>query len=110
MSFVQTDLQLVGATAVEDALQDNVKDTLEALRHAGIRVWVLTGDKVETALNIALACGHIPEDADKYFITQCNHPEQLNEHLDILENEINVCDGFLRVGLICRTSANIYSK
>lgn len=79
---------LVGATAVEDALQDNVRETLEALRYAGIYVWVLTGDKVETALNIALSCGHIPEDADKYFITQCDHPEQLSEHLDILENEI----------------------
>lgn len=84
------DLELLGATAVEDALQDNVKDTLESLRHAGIKVWVLTGDKVETALNIALSCGHIPENANKYFITECTADNQLLEHFDVLENEMQV--------------------
>lgn len=83
-------MELLGATAVEDALQDNVRDTLESLRHAGIKVWVLTGDKVETALNIALSCGHIPEDANKYFITECTDDSQLLEHFDVLEKEMHV--------------------
>lgn len=78
----------MGATAVEDALQDNVRDTLESLRAAGIKVWVLTGDKVETALNIALSCGHIPETAFKYFITDCRTKEQINEHLDLFSKEM----------------------
>lgn len=85
---LENNLELLGATAVEDALQDNVKDTLESLRHAGIKVWVLTGDKVETALNIALSCGHIPENANKYFITECTADNQLLEHFDVLENEM----------------------
>ncbi|XP_054262795.1 phospholipid-transporting ATPase IF-like [Macrosteles quadrilineatus] len=51
-------LHLQGATAVEDRLQDNVPETLELLKTAGIKVWVLTGDKVETALNVAYSCGH----------------------------------------------------
>lgn len=84
------DLELLGATAVEDALQDNVRDTLESLRHAGIKVWVLTGDKVETALNIALSCGHIPETANRYFITECKDENDLKEHLNVLEDEIKV--------------------
>lgn len=88
-------MELLGATAVEDALQDNVKDTLESLRHAGIKVWVLTGDKVETALNIALACGHIPENANKYFITECTNDGQLVEHLDVLEKEMQVSNNVL---------------
>ncbi|XP_042878521.1 phospholipid-transporting ATPase IF-like [Penaeus japonicus] len=55
---METDLNLLGATGVEDLLQDGVQETLESLRVAGIKVWVLTGDKVETAVNIAYSCGH----------------------------------------------------
>lgn len=83
---------LLGATAVEDALQDDVRDTLESLRIAGIKVWVLTGDKVETALNIAVSCGHIPELSQRYFITECTTAEQLDQHLDVLKKAITVCD------------------
>lgn len=83
-----TDLELLGATAVEDALQDKVKDTLECLRYAGIMVWVLTGDKIETALNIAKSCGHIPEHAASYFITECKEEYQVQQHLDLLNSEI----------------------
>ncbi|KAK9868497.1 hypothetical protein WJX84_001581 [Apatococcus fuscideae] len=49
-------LHLVGATAVEDRLQDGVPKAIRTLLQAGIRVWVLTGDKIETAISIALAC------------------------------------------------------
>ncbi|KAJ0050254.1 hypothetical protein NL108_014859, partial [Boleophthalmus pectinirostris] len=53
---IETDLCLLGATGVEDRLQDSVPDTIIALREAGIQVWVLTGDKPETAVNIGYAC------------------------------------------------------
>lgn len=52
-----------GATGIEDRLQENVPDTIQALREAGIKVWVLTGDKPETAVNIGYACGLL-EDED----------------------------------------------
>lgn len=45
-----------GATGIEDRLQDGVPDTIAALREAGIQIWVLTGDKQETAVNIAYSC------------------------------------------------------
>lgn len=89
MNFV-TDLELLGATAVEDALQDKVKDTLESLRYAGILVWVLTGDKIETALNIAKSCGHIPDGAQTYFITECKEEHQIIQHMDLLDNQLLV--------------------
>uniref|UniRef100_A0A674MDS6 Phospholipid-transporting ATPase n=1 Tax=Takifugu rubripes TaxID=31033 RepID=A0A674MDS6_TAKRU len=57
-SYVERDLQLLGATGVEDKLQDKVQETIEALRLAGIKVWVLTGDKHETAVSVSLSCGH----------------------------------------------------
>uniref|UniRef100_W5LI40 Phospholipid-transporting ATPase n=1 Tax=Astyanax mexicanus TaxID=7994 RepID=W5LI40_ASTMX len=44
------------ATGIEDRLQENVPETIRALREAGIQVWVLTGDKLETAVNIAYSC------------------------------------------------------
>ncbi|CAO2613377.1 Phospholipid-transporting ATPase IF [Lemmus lemmus] len=56
--YIEKDLILLGATAVEDRLQDKVRETIEALRMAGIKVWVLTGDKHETAVSVSLSCGH----------------------------------------------------
>ncbi|KXJ73282.1 hypothetical protein RP20_CCG016146 [Aedes albopictus] len=85
---IETGLELLGATAVEDALQDDIRDTLESLRKAGIKVWVLTGDKVETALNIALSCGHIPEDAYRYFITDCTTVDEVQQHFDVFAFEM----------------------
>ncbi len=70
-------------------MQDNVKDTLESLRKARIKIWVLTGDKVETALNIALSCGHIPPAANKYFITDCINEAQITEHLETFRQEMD---------------------
>ncbi|XP_078787463.1 phospholipid-transporting ATPase IH isoform X11 [Oryzias latipes] len=47
--LVEKDLILLGATAVEDRLQEQAADTIESLHKAGMKVWVLTGDKMETA-------------------------------------------------------------
>ncbi|KAH8272326.1 hypothetical protein KR026_005595 [Drosophila bipectinata] len=85
---IECNLDLLGATAVEDALQDDVADTLVSLQAAGIKIWVLTGDKVETALNIALSCGHIPPDAKKYFIIDCKSREEMLLHLNALDREV----------------------
>ena len=49
-------LQLLGGTAIEDKLQREVPATIKALLDAGIKVWVLTGDKLNTAVNIGMAC------------------------------------------------------
>ncbi|XP_062379316.1 probable phospholipid-transporting ATPase VD [Sardina pilchardus] len=53
---IENKLTLLGATGIMDRLQEEVPETIEALQRAGIRVWVLTGDKQETAINIACAC------------------------------------------------------
>jgi phospholipid-translocating ATPase len=50
---LERDMELLCVTGVEDKLQDNVRNTLEHLRNAGIKVWMLTGDKLETATCIA---------------------------------------------------------
>nr|KAF6346180.1 ATPase phospholipid transporting 8B3 [Pipistrellus kuhlii] len=55
-------LQLLGATAIEDRLQDGVLETIQCLQQGNIKVWVLTGDKQETAVNISFACRLLSED------------------------------------------------
>ncbi|KAF7108206.1 hypothetical protein CFC21_108727 [Triticum aestivum] len=53
---IERDLILLGATAVEDKLQKGVPECIDKLAQAGIKIWVLTGDKMETAINIGFAC------------------------------------------------------
>ncbi|KAK5175338.1 phospholipid transporting ATPase [Saxophila tyrrhenica] len=53
---IERELILVGGTAIEDRLQDGVPDAIQLLAQAGIKLWVLTGDKVETAINIGFSC------------------------------------------------------
>jgi len=54
--MVEQDLDLAGATAIEDKLQKGVPETIDKLRRANIRMWMLTGDKRETAINIGHSC------------------------------------------------------
>ena len=52
---------MLGATAIEDKLQEGVPDAIHTLQLAGIKVWVLTGDRQETAINIGMSCRLITE-------------------------------------------------
>jgi phospholipid-translocating ATPase len=54
-AHLERELELLGVTGVEDKLQEDVRPTLELLRNAGIRIWMLTGDKIETATCIAIS-------------------------------------------------------
>lgn len=54
--LIEKNLQLLGATAIEDKLQDHVPETIETLMKADIKIWILTGDKQETAINIGHSC------------------------------------------------------
>lgn len=66
---IESNLILIGATAVEDRLQDDVAATLTSLRMAGIKIWVLTGDKKETAINISESCRHFSPDMHRMVLT-----------------------------------------
>jgi phospholipid-translocating ATPase len=52
--MLERELELLCLTGVEDKLQEDVKPTLELMRNAGVKIWMLTGDKIETATNIAV--------------------------------------------------------
>lgn len=62
--IIEQDLTLLGGTAIEDRLQDGVPDTIALLAEAGIKLWVLTGDKVETAINIGFSCNLLNNDME----------------------------------------------
>ncbi|KAM6466817.1 phospholipid-transporting ATPase IK isoform 2-T2 [Liasis olivaceus] len=59
---IEQNLKLLGATAIEDKLQEGVPETIHLLKRGNIKVWVLTGDKQETAVNIGFACQLLSED------------------------------------------------
>lgn len=63
-SAIEQELMLLGGTAIEDRLQDGVPDTISLLAEAGIKLWVLTGDKVETAINIGFSCNLLTNDME----------------------------------------------
>jgi phospholipid-transporting ATPase len=63
-SLIETNLTLLGATAIEDKLQDGVPETIAALLEAKIKLWVLTGDKQETAINIGYSCRLLQQGMD----------------------------------------------
>jgi P-type E1-E2 ATPase len=54
---LEKEMVLIGGTAVEDELQDDLKGTIKSLRMGKMKIWVLTGDKMETAENIAISSG-----------------------------------------------------
>ena len=68
--LIERDLVFLGATAIEDRLQDGVPDTIHTLQTAGIKIWVLTGDRQETAINIGMSCKLISEDMTLIIINE----------------------------------------
>jgi len=79
---IEKNLRLLGATAIEDKLQDGVPETIANLQLAGVRVWVLTGDKQETAINIGYSSNLLQDDmADEPFIVDGFSMEEVTKQL-----------------------------
>ena len=64
-------LELLGLTGVEDKLQDEVRSTLELLRNAGLKIWMLTGDKIETATVIAISTKLVARNQYIHTVSKC---------------------------------------
>lgn len=82
--LIEKNLFLLGATAIEDKLQDGVPETIHTLQQAGIKVWVLTGDRQETAINIGYSCKLIQEDMSLIICNEQTHWETK----EFLENKV----------------------
>ncbi|KAA8643472.1 hypothetical protein EYZ11_001424 [Aspergillus tanneri] len=82
-SEIEQELMLIGGTAIEDRLQDGVPDTISLLADAGIKLWVLTGDRVETAINIGFSCNLLDNDMELIiFNVPENEPQRAAQELD----------------------------
>lgn len=66
---IERDLVLLGCTSVEDKLQKGVPECIDKLADAGIKIWVLTGDKMETAVNIGYACSLLRQRMEQIVIS-----------------------------------------
>ena len=101
--LIEKDLFLLGATAIEDKLQDGVPETIHTLQSAGIKIWVLTGDRQETAINIGMSCKLLSEDMNLLVIneeTKSDTKANLQEKLTaIQEHQFDVDDGSLESSL-----------
>lgn len=81
---IEQDLYLLGGTAIEDRLQAGVPDSISILGEAGIKLWVLTGDRIETAINIGFSCNLLENDMQLLVVRpEENQPESV-EFIDLL--------------------------
>ena len=85
---IEVELDLLGITAIEDRLQDQVPETIADLTKAGIIVWMLTGDKEETAINIGHSCNLLREDTTTHTLTKIKSAEEFHEKLVSIHDSI----------------------
>ncbi|KAM9817491.1 phospholipid-transporting ATPase VD [Neosynchiropus ocellatus] len=85
---LENNLTLLGSTGIVDRLQEEVPETIEALQRAGIKVWVLTGDKQETAVNIAYAC-RLVRPSDRLLTANCGSRDACAVFMDRLLREVD---------------------
>lgn len=89
--YLERDLELLGVTGVEDKLQKDVKPSLELLRNAGIKIWMLTGDKVETARCVAVSSKLVARGQYIYTVAKMKRKDQAQDHLDFLRSKVDSC-------------------
>ncbi|XP_038146093.1 phospholipid-transporting ATPase ID isoform X2 [Cyprinodon tularosa] len=78
---IEQDMMLLGATAIEDKLQEGVQETIALLSLANIKIWVLTGDKQETAVNIGYSCKMLTDDMTEVFIISGHTVQSVRQEL-----------------------------
>ncbi|NXX23169.1 AT8B2 ATPase, partial [Podargus strigoides] len=78
---VEHEMMLLGATAIEDRLQQGVPETIAILTLANIKIWVLTGDKQETAVNIGYSCKMLTDDMTEVFVVTGHTVLEVREEL-----------------------------
>lgn len=88
---LEHDLELLGVTGVEDKLQQDVKPSLELLRNAGIKIWMLTGDKVETARCVAISAKLVARGQYIHTIAKMSRKDQAQDSIDFLRGKPDAC-------------------
>ncbi|KAG8221446.1 hypothetical protein J3R82DRAFT_1642 [Butyriboletus roseoflavus] len=87
-SSIEQELLLLGATALEDKLQVGVPEAIEILHRAGIKLWILTGDKLQTAIEIGFSCNLLKQDME-IMIISADTPEGTRAQIEAGLNKIS---------------------
>ena len=88
---LEHDLELLGVTGVEDRLQKDVKPSLELLRNAGVKIWMLTGDKIETARCVAVSARLVARGQYIHTIAKLRNKVQAQEALNAMRSKTDAC-------------------
>ncbi|CAK9438385.1 uncharacterized protein LODBEIA_P26090 [Lodderomyces beijingensis] len=89
--YLEQNLELLGLTGVEDKLQVDVKSSIELLRNAGIKIWMLTGDKVETAKCVSISARLISRGQYVHEVTKLRDPDYAMSQLEAIRSNKNAC-------------------
>ena len=85
---MEKNLNIIGSTAIEDQLQDDVDKIIKSMMDTGMKIWMLTGDKLDTAKNIAISCKLFDEKMEIYEFKDFSNLNRLKSSLTaILRNE-----------------------
>ncbi|KAJ7621473.1 phospholipid-transporting ATPase 1 [Roridomyces roridus] len=85
--LIEKDFEILGATALEDKLQEGVPEAIEMLHRAGIKLWILTGDKLQTAIEIGYSCNLLKQDMD-LMILSADSQQQARAQIEAGLNKI----------------------
>lgn len=96
---IECEMRLVGVTAIEDKLQDGVPEAIANLQMAGIKIWVLTGDKQETAINIGYSCQLLTDDMADVFIVDGTSKSEVELQLRKFKESIKIVNTFHPAGV-----------
>ena len=102
---MEKELNILGATAIEDQLQDEVDKIIKAMMETGMKVWMLTGDKFDTAKNIAISCKLFEENMKIYEIKNDENIKQLKASLVNILKQEEFYDEDIKKGLLISSDA-----
>lgn len=101
IELIEHNLELLGATAIEDRLQDGVPNAISQLALAGIKVWVLTGDRQETAINVGYSCRLLNNRMNLIIVNESSLntvKDTMQAHLNAIKHYFMTCKGALPRG------------
>lgn len=99
---IEQNLILLGATAIEDKLQDGVGECIQRLSQAGIKIWVLTGDKTETAYNIGLSTKLLTNEMDIHTIEEKDEENVINKIEEVRNSMMDKIEELFEINPIDR--------
>jgi len=89
VELLEKDMEFLGITGVEDKLQEDVRISIESLRNAGIQIWMLTGDKIETACCIAISTSLKTPQQEFFIMRDITEKQKVEREINDFGNNIN---------------------